>query len=117
MLDPILALLPYLGTMRSLATNVFFVRKPELAQEPPDGIGMGLNATCIEQSGCQFRHCDVAILTDNLNEKGALRLKFTFPLRSALRCCTRLACATDRKPPTRARRRRQLQAKGRRAPA
>ena len=58
-----------------MATNVFFfVAIAVFAQEPPNGIRMGPNAGRIEESRGQLRHGDVAILTNDLDEKGAVRI-------------------------------------------
>ena len=93
------------------------MREPELAQEPPDGIQMAADTGRIEQGSSQFGHGDVAVLANDPGEQGTVMVRFSFALRTALRCRARRSGTPDRKPLSRARRWRQLQPQGRRAPA
>ena len=61
---------------------------------------MCLNAGRIRQCTRQFWHGQIAILINQFNQKGAMRIKLTLAARAPLRRGSGLSSTTDRKPPT-----------------
>ena len=93
-LEPVLALFLYFcATTFCGGQGLFFVRVTEFAQEMPNRLRVGSNASSIEQCGGRFGHGDVAVMTNNLSEEGAMGIKFTPPFRTALWRCARRPCA------------------------
>jgi hypothetical protein len=74
-----------LARRRSVATNVFFVREVQIAQEPANRIRVRLNAGRIRQRTGQFGHSHVAVLVNQFDQKRAMRIELASG--TALKCC------------------------------
>jgi hypothetical protein len=92
----------------------FFERVAQLAKElaplgrllrnrlsAMDGVGVGANTRCVEQSCTQLWHRDVTILPDDLAKQGPVRVQLALASRSTLRCSRRAPLPPDRKRPSR----------------
>jgi hypothetical protein len=99
---------PLRGVARWRPTS-FFIRKPKLAQEPTNSIRVRPNAGRIYQRTGQFGHGHVAVLINQFDQKGAMRIKLAFAERATLRRGSGLPSPADRKTPTRPGGRRELQ--------
>lgn len=103
--------------LRSVATNVFFCREADLAQEPASRVWMRLNTGRIRQRTGEFGHGQVAVLINQVDQNRTMRLKPALPARATLRRGSGMSGLPDRKTPTRRCDGRKLQAQGCRAPA
>ena len=63
----------------------FFVREAQLTKEPANCIRVRLNASRIRQRTGQFGHGHIAVLVNQFDQKGAMRIKLTLAARATLR--------------------------------
>ena len=90
---------------KSAERGDFFERIPKLAKELADRVRLGAYAGRGLQGRRQLRHRDVAVLRDDLREEGAMWIKLSLALGTALGGCAGLPGSPDRQGPARAGRR------------
>jgi len=81
-----------------------------------DRVGVRLSAGRICQRTGQFGHGQVAVLINQFDQKGAMRIKLALATRATLTRGSGLSSSPDRKSPTRPCGGRKLQAQCRRPP-
>ena len=89
----------------------------KLAKELANRVRVRAHTGRVMQGTGKFRHCDVAILCNDFNEAGAMRIELSVASGATLRSYSGLAGAPNCKPPPRSGRRRKLQTQRRGAPA